>query len=290
VTTPGVIHDEYFEHAGLRFHYLDSGDSANPTVVLLHGGGLTAHTWDRVCALLSSQYRCVALDQRGHGDSDWSQSMDYEMDDYISDIAALSRHLGVARFVLAGMSLGAFNSLGYALRYEATLTGLVLIDIAPQLAGDGLDRLHGFMDAPAVKPTVEDFVAQAMSFNPRRNPEVLRTSLLHNLRQTPDGGWTWKYDRRPRLTRQSPEGQAARAVLRAELWDRGRGLSCPTLVVRGADSDVTDREVVRSAAAGFRNARFAEIPDAGHTVQGDNPAGLSQALLAFLSELDLVGR
>src|SRR5262245_32909646 len=71
---------------GLRLHYLDWGTAGRPPIVFLHGGALTAHTWDVVCLALRSEYRCLALDQRGHGDSEWSPVMDYGADAHRDDL------------------------------------------------------------------------------------------------------------------------------------------------------------------------------------------------------------
>lgn len=283
MTAPTEPRDQFFDTDGLRLHYLDWGDPTNEPIVFLHGGGLTAHTWDRVCARLADRYRCVALDQRGHGESDWSPDLRYGLPDYVADLVALTRHLDLDRFTLVGMSLGAFNCLGYALEHESTLERLVLIDIAPRLVEAGIGRLNAFVNLPPEAPSVEDFVTRAVAFNPRRDPEVLRRSLLKNLRRTPDGTWTWKYDRRRGERNHQPEAVAARAALRQELWARAAELTVPVLVVRGGESDVTVREDMIAASDRIPNGRFVEVPDAGHTVQGDNPEVLTAELLAFLN-------
>src|SRR5262249_44899946 len=117
--------------------------------------------------------------------------------------------------------------------------------------------------------------------NPRRNRELLRRSLLHNLRQMPDGRWMWKYDQRHR-GKVDPGAQAHRREL---LWAAVDAVECPTLVVRGAESDVFHHEDPEKMVARFRHGRWVKIPRAGHTVQGDNPAGLLEELRPFLDEV-----
>src|SRR6185436_4444986 len=119
--------------------------------------------------------------------------------------------------------------------------------------------------------SVEHYVERAMSFNPRRNRELLRRSLLHNLRRMPDGRWMWKYDQRHRGKAAEPGAQERR---RALLWAAVEGVACPTLVVRGAQSDVFHDEDAERLARAFRQGRWVKVERAGHTVQGDNPAGL----------------
>ena len=113
---------------------------------------------------------------------------------------------------------------------------------------------------------------------------LLRFSLLRNLRQQPDGNWSWKYDRRHRMQTASPERQAREQAARSALWTDAANIACPTLYVRGADSDVTEREEMERVAAGLPNWQFVEVEDAGHTVQGDNPKGLLRELDAFIAQ------
>jgi len=128
---------------------------------------------------------------------------------------------------------------------------------------------------------VEQFVDRALAFNPRRNRELLRRSLLHNLRRMPDGRWMWKYDQRHR-GKVDPEAYARR---RALLWSAVETVACPTLVVRGAQSDVFHDEDAERLAGRLARGRWVKIEGAGHTVQGDNPAGLLVRLREFLAEV-----
>src|SRR5262249_38420236 len=82
----------------MRFHYLDWGTRGRPPILFLHGGGLNAHTWDLVCLALRGQHHCLALDQRGHGDSEWSPQMDYTTESQVGDLEAFVDHLGLDRF------------------------------------------------------------------------------------------------------------------------------------------------------------------------------------------------
>ena len=263
---------------GMRLHYLDWGTAGRPPVLFLHGGGLTAHTWDLVCLALHDSFRCIALDQRGHGDSEWSPGLDYGTAAHVGDLEALIAHLGLERPVLVGQSMGALNSLSYAARHAESLAGLVLVDMTPEVRFEGAQRIFDFVTAPAELESVEAFVERAMEFNPGRDPRLLRRSLLHNLRRLPDGRWTWKYDRR-HMTRERFE--ALRAEV-AGLTERVRAVTCPTLVVRGERSDVATPEGAQALVDALPDGELATVLDAGHTVQGDNPRGLADALASFL--------
>src|SRR5262245_48052061 len=128
----------------MRFHYLDWGTAGLPPVVFLHGGGLNAHTWDLVCASLRRERHCVALDQRGHGESEWSPEMDYSIESHAGDLDAFFHSLGLQRFVLVGMSLGGVNALAWAGKHSRRLAGLVLVDVGPEIRTDGVRKIAAF--------------------------------------------------------------------------------------------------------------------------------------------------
>lgn len=262
---------------GLNFHYLDWGSPNLTPVLFLHGGGLNAHTWDLCCLALRRRYHCLALDQRGHGDTDWSPDGDYSLEAHRADVEAVVERLGLNRFFLVGMSMGGGAALAFAGRQTEQLAGLVLVDIGPDTRDAGRRRISEFVSGPREMDSIEAFVDRALSFNPRRRPELLRRSLLHNLRQTPNGKWTWKYDHR-RYAAMTP---AAREQRRAALWAAVPNVTCPTLVVRGAQSDVFHDEDAERLVAALPRGNWVRIEGAGHTVQGDQPKALVEALVPF---------
>jgi esterase len=266
---------------GMRFHYLDWGTPGRPPMLFLHGGGLNVHTWDLVCAALKPERHCLALDQRGHGDSEWSPAMDYATESHAADLDAFVDRMGLDRFVLVGMSLGGANALAWAGRHSRRLAGLVLVDVGPETRAAGRAKIQAFTSEATPLDSVEDFVNRALAFNPRRNPTLLRRSLLHNLRQMPDGKWMWKYDQRHR-GRNDPAANERRREL---LWSAVTGVKCPTLVVRGAESDVFHDADAEKLSRALPDGRWVKVEKAGHTVQGDNPAGLLVPLRAFLHEV-----
>ena len=267
---------------GMRFHYLDWGTRGRPPMLFLHGGGLNVHTWDLVCAALKPERHCFALDQRGHGDSEWSPVMDYATESHAEDLDAFVSHRGLDRFVLVGMSLGGANALAWAGRHSDRLAALVLVDVGPEVRQAGVRKIAAFTSEATPLDSVEDFIAKALAFNPRRDATLLRRSLLHNLRRMPDGKWMWKYDQRHRGRAMDPAAAARRREL---LWSAVSKVSCPTLVVRGAESDVFHDEDAERLAGALPDGRWVKIANAGHTVQGDNPAGLLVAVRQFLRDV-----
>lgn len=266
----------------MRFHYLDWGTAGCPPIVFLHGGGLNAHTWDLVCAALRTGRHCLALDQRGHGESEWSPHMDYSTESHAADLDAFVNALALDRFVLVGMSLGGVNALAWAGRHSRRLAGLVVVDVGPEIRTEGVKKIAAFTSEATPLESVDHFIERALAFNPRRNRDLLRRSLLHNLRRMPDGRWMWKYDQRHR-GKADPEAYERRRQL---LWSAVDTIECPTLVVRGGQSDVFHDEDAERLAGRLQHGRWVRIEGAGHTVQGDNPADLLVALREFLGEVE----
>jgi pimeloyl-ACP methyl ester carboxylesterase len=264
---------------GFRLHYLDWGTRGKPAILFLHGGALTAHTWDLCSLALRRDFHCLALDQRGHGDSDWAPDGDYSIAAQVADIRGFIDHLGLDKFVLVGMSMGAINALAYAINHSERLSHLVIIDAGPEMRRPGSSRIRDFVNDVADVVSIEAIIERALEFNPRRDPNILRRSLMHNLRRQEDGSWRWKYDR-SRFQRLEHEEHRAE---RARLADGLEHISCPTLVVRGGDSDVFHAEDAERLAARLPNGRQVTVPNAGHTVQGDNPKGLVAELRRFLA-------
>ena len=276
--------DSHFIQAGgLRFHYLTWGDPGNPPLLLLHGGGQTAHTWQRVANRLRDRYHVIAPDARGHGDSEWSPDGVYDPFGMHEDVAALVGALGLRDFVLGGMSMGGFAALGYAAEHGANLRGLMVVDISPALEEAGTARIGAFLRAKQEFDSLDEVVAHAHAYNPLRSPERLRETLPANLRRLPNGKLAWKWD--PAfIGRDGSRAPGTRPRLDG-LWEKAARIPCPTLVVHGRESDVVKRENGERLARSIPNARFVSIAGAGHSVQGDNPHSLSEALEQFLREI-----
>jgi pimeloyl-ACP methyl ester carboxylesterase len=263
----------------MRFHYLDWGGNGHP-IVLLHGGGLNAHTWDVVALMLRDRYRCIALDQRGHGDSEWSPAIDYGVETQVRDVEGFVESLKLEQPILVGQSMGGLNAMAYAVRHSEQLKGLVVVDVGPEIDAAGAQRIREFASTPELE-SPEAFLERAVKFNPLRNPAVLRRSLFYNLRQLPSGKFALKHDQR----RASEEAWRISTAQRERLSREVTRISCPALIVRGALSDVLSDQAAENFARSLPHARWMQVEKAGHNVQGDNPRGLLDAILPFFNEI-----
>ena len=267
--------------SGRRFHYVEWGTRGRPAILFLHGGNQSARTWDLVCLALQDRFHCIALDQRGHGDSEWSYEGDYSPSTQAQDIAQFADHLGWRRFVLVGMSMGCLTGMYYAADHCERLTGFVAVDAGPFIEMRGGAEIMDFVQGNKTHATLDEFVAAAVRFNPRRRPEFLQHSLRHTVRRMADGTFAWRSDRRfePKL-----EWMEAALAGLVPLLPR---FVCPVLVVRGAESRVLSQDGFERFVAALPDGRGVVVPDAGHTVQGDNPKGLIAVLEEFLAALEL---
>jgi pimeloyl-ACP methyl ester carboxylesterase len=263
----------------LRVTRWSGGD---PPLVLLHGGGLSGRTWSRVVEMLPD-HRCVAPDLRGHGDSDWSAESAYRIADFVADLDELVAAAGLNRFALVGHSLGGLVALSYASRCPQRLVGLVVVDTGLRyLASEGA-RVRGLL-ASGPFPSLDAAVASVRSVMPHRDEESLRQGLRRGLTRLVDGSWDWRADQR---FRRDPDlrqciGDDRRRV-RDQLMADPTVIGCPTLVVRGGDSDVLTAQGADELVSGLPNARLVEVPGAGHNVHRERPVELAGHIAAFLA-------
>ncbi|MCH7626753.1 MAG: alpha/beta hydrolase [Chloroflexi bacterium] len=277
-----VPQDKYVNANGMRFHYLEWGDPSGPPLMLLHGFAQTCHSWDFVALSLCDRYRVIVLDQRGHGDSDWAPDGDYTPETQQKDIAAIVGELGMGQFKLMGLSMGGRNSFTYTANNPEQVKALVIVDAGPENQRAGSTNIRSFVTQEDELDSVEDFVNRVLKFNPRRAREQVRGSLLHNLKQLPSGKWTWKYDK---ILRSPDRRMGGDPEMTKRLWGYIESLQCPTMVVRGENSDVIALDTANEMHERIPNGRLVTVEKAGHLVMGDNPSGFLAAVNGFFADL-----
>jgi pimeloyl-ACP methyl ester carboxylesterase len=263
---------------GRRFHYTDWGAPSAPPVVFLHGVTGHARTWDDEARLLAERYHVLALDQRGHGDTDPAPDGDYSDAALLGDLAAFVESLALPRLTLVALSLGGRVAINFAGRHPDRVARLVVVDIGPEIAPAGRARVGTLMaSAPERFETLDEVVTHMRANAPLYTEAMLRHRAQHAVRPLPGGGFTWKYDRALRdAIRQG------RMRVPTDLWPQWRAITCPTLLVRGATSDVLSEDTAKRMAEALPVARLVVVPGAGHTVPGDQPAAFQSLLREFL--------
>ncbi len=266
---------------GITLHYLDwgldRGPADAPPVVLLHGITGHARVWDHLAERLAPRHRVLVLDQRGHGDSDPAPDDDYRVGTMADDVAAFVGSLRLDRFTLLGHSMGGRIAIKYAADHAARLERLVIVDIGPDINLAGLQRVRDMMaNAPERIESEEWAVEYIRRANPLQDIDMLRERVRHGLRRAPDGELTWKYAKGLRDMMREGRRDAV------DLWEPLPRIPCPTLIVRGAESDILSAEVAKQMAERLPDGRVVEIAGAGHTVPADRPEEFVRQIRAFL--------
>ncbi len=275
--------DRVVRSNGLRLHYVHWRSARPRAVLLLHGLRGHAHSWDDVARALQTRANVFALDQRGRGESDWDPGGNYTLDAYVADLAGVVEDLGHPRVVLVGHSMGAANAAGFAAKHPAAVEGLVLIDSGPEGDPAGAARIaREIREAPEEFPSAEAALAAARRSNPRVPPPVLRRRVDYQTQALPDGRVVWRYDRVIRDQRRN-----GTVPPRPDLWPVFRAIACPTLILRGAESDVLSQAVAERTLAAVAGSRLVTIPEAGHMVFEENGQATVAALQEFLDSLPL---
>jgi pimeloyl-ACP methyl ester carboxylesterase len=250
-----------------------------PALLLLHGGALSANTWDMVCMALGDDARCVALDLPGHGDSGWLDT--YGIDSAVADVAEFVGRLGWQKLHIVGMSLGGNIAFHFSSGNPQRVRSLTIVDVGPRVNLGATDNMLRFLRAADHLATFEELVGGACKASPRSDPELLRYRYLSLVRVSPDGTWCW------RQHRHLHNFEDTLAKLR-EMPSLASRISCPVMIVRGGRSRVVTAEDMSEFASMFSRGCTVTIPEAGHNVQEDNPKALAEALRAHLREAEAV--
>lgn len=257
------------------------GRADAPPVLLLHGGGQTRHSWRHALPLLASRgYLGMALDLRGHGDSEWSPSGAYGIGDFAADVAMVCGQLQ-APPVLVGASLGGLASLlAVGEGHHPICRGLALVDIALRSNPAGASRITSFMEAsPQGFASLEDAAASVAGYLPHRAKVGVSNGLARNLRLR-GGRYHWHWD--PAFLERAKRGEAnihqryAAAAVR---------IKEPVLLVRAAESDIIDATSLENMRRHIPHAQEVVVLGAHHMVAGDSNDEFNEAILSFLDGL-----
>jgi pimeloyl-ACP methyl ester carboxylesterase len=252
---PAPVMDELIEMRGLRFHYRDwpSSKPGASDLVLLHGFTGHARSWDAFAEAMSDRYRVLALDQRGHGQSDWAAADAYAIKDMADDLEAFVQAMGLSGITLLGLSMGGMVTIEYAGRRPRELAACVIVDIGPEIVASGSARIREGVRTSDVFETREAAFAAARAANPLPPEGHHRHRVDHSLMRTADGRWTYRYDRqlRARNTLRPRDAEAA--------WRSCANIEVPTLIMRGELSDILAPETAQKMVEVISKASLVEI-------------------------------
>ena len=261
----------------LRLHLLEWGDPANPTIVLLHGGNQSAHSWDLVALHLADRFHIIAPDQRGHGDSEWARDAAYGPDQMASDALQLIHEEAHDRPIVMGHSMGGMVTMSLTAREPTLPRAVVLVDVGPEVSQRGAEQIRNFVVRNVEFEHLDEFIDRVAAYDPFRSREHMERTAKYNLVHRSDGKYVAKSDRilhDPGFRR--PQGD------RRDVADGFHQFAGPTLLVRGESSNILEADAAARFVSDLPNARLVEVPDCGHNVHSQNTPGFIDAVSGFL--------
>jgi len=259
---------------GMRFHFSEWGEPDAPPVLLLHGGNQSSHSWDLVSVHLADRFHVFALDQRGHGDTEWSRELDYSMDAMVADVFAFVVDQELEHPVVIGHSMGGRVTLHAALKEPDLARALVIVDVGPELSAKGAKAIGDFVAHNVEFDDLEVFLENVSRYDRFRSREHIARTVKYNLLVRADGKYVSKVDHR-RLPGRLPD----------LALDDVTTITCPVLLVRGGQSDVLLADAAERFVAALPSGRLVTVPSVGHNVHGGNTPGFLDAVSPFLATL-----
>ncbi|MBS0336753.1 MAG: alpha/beta hydrolase [Proteobacteria bacterium] len=265
--------------------YRKFGQPGLTPLLLVHGASYFSYDWIDVAAAIATDREVVAMDMRGFGDSSWSPSKDYAVATMGGDIAALATHLGWDKFIPVGHSMGGRGVAWCAANHPSRVSAAVLVDYSPDNAPAGAKRTT---ERVGRQPDVFASVEAAMQYHgvdPASESGKAKRARYEAFLRPAANGLQLKRDLHFRDQFKRTLETGVKASLGIDMWQVLREITCPTLVVRGAQSDMFAPETVPKVKEANPHFEIVEI-DGGHNVAGDNPAGFVATVRAFLATLE----
>lgn len=258
--------DQFVKVDGQELHFQEWMSPAGaPTLLMVHGVTSQSHTFDAVAATFASRYRCIAMDLRGHGDSQWNSDGNYDYSDYASDVLGLLNALHLDKVHYIGTSLGGRVGMTVAANEPRRFASAVFNDISPNPCPAGLARIvAAYTGGPRPFASVDAFVDQVLGvYAPRIKalPKDAAAAIARWFVREADGGFLPKFDGRALQRLVALDKLPDQSEM---LWRGLRGLNCPLLLLRAEKSDILAQDAARAMQAALPQARLVEIPRATH--------------------------
>lgn len=259
---------------GLSLNALECGSPSAPLLLLTHGITAQGHIWEPFAERLAGDFHVVALDQRGHGDSD-KPDRGYAAADYVADMLGVLDSLGVERAILVGHSLGARNSLCLAAAHPERVQAVVAVEYGPWIARDHLDTLdQRVLSAPRRFASRDKVVMYLKSRYTRHDQRALDLRVDYGLSRTDTGALEWKYS--PAAVEQTLRG------FRTDFVYQTLRVTAPTLVVRGTETSLYDKLAFERLKSIRTDFHFVEVDGATHYIPEEQPEMLADMVREFL--------
>tara|TARA_A200000113_G_scaffold224013_1_gene240903 strand:+ start:3038 stop:3874 length:837 start_codon:yes stop_codon:yes gene_type:complete len=270
--------------AGLQIKVTALGKTSDDLVILLHGGGQTRHAWGATSKKLSEcGFYTLAIDLRGHGDSDWSPNGDYAIENFRDDLVSIIKQIGKPAS-LVGASLGGMISLSTAgdQNLREYCNALIMVDIGINPNEDGSNEILNFMRSGSNGfGSIEEASSAISRYLPHRQKPKDYSGLKKNLRLEHDGKYYWHWD--PKFIDAISKEQIA---YRKRSKNYGNSVRVPTLLIKGALSKVLTQQEVDDFLKTIPHTEFVEIDRAAHMIAGDRNDIFANSAISFLTNLN----
>ncbi len=270
--------NKYLNINGLKLHYLDWGNSGKHPVLLLHGFTAHARSWDHVALSLREHYHVLALDQRGHGHSQRAENLCYSIDDHFTDIALFIESLNLHDLIIIGHSMGGRNALFYTACMQEKVSRLILVDARPGNSSDASSALKEHLTVlPFEAETLDEIVQVIRGIYPKIPEADCFHLASHGFKRTNEGTYTTRFDSRM-LSHTQESGYTTES-----LWHFIKNVTCPTLIVRGKESNFLSLEDAQKMRDAIPGALLKEIPESTHMPAHENRDAFCRVVLDFLN-------
>ena len=262
----------FIDADGLRLHYLDWGNSEAQPMLLLHGLQDCANSWDFFAAAMCPDYHVIALDHRGHGDSGQASEDRYRLIDYVSDVHKAVELLGLRDLLLVGHSAGGRNAFMYAIANQDKVTSLAVVDIDPdEVNPESQGMFRRYASESDEWDSLDDVIERLRTRQPNTPDEMLAYQAAHMTRELENGRRIWKRDRK-----------LLAAYERPDLWAEWSQIRCPTLIVRGRQSELLTHPVAVKMKEAIPLGRLAELDGGGHWFYQEFPGAFEATVRWFM--------
>lgn len=269
--------DRYITVDGLQIHYVDwtqSGDEGKPALILLHGIGRMAHSFDHIASHFTDRYRVYAMDMRGHGDSGWHPQAAYLVEDYVLDLEGLVQQLGLQNCVLWGASTGGRVAQVFAGSHPELTKAVIVEDVGPERPTEVSNRRSGRMVREQLGwANVDELLALLKTSYPRTSDAILRHFAVHNSKPRDDGRIVLKRD--PNIEK---------GFIPTEIWRFVKTIRAPIIYILGGESRIVPPETQEELRRVLPQVQIETMPGLGHYPSDEDSAAYAAIVDRFLSD------
>jgi pimeloyl-ACP methyl ester carboxylesterase len=262
LTKPANAEDRFINVNGMRIHYLEWGSPDKPPLIMLHGIGRVAHTFDHIAPHFASKYRVMAVDMRGHGDSAWDSKGAYLVEDYVKDIEAMAQQLRLRNIVIWGNSTGGRVAQVFAGLHPDLVAAVISEDVGPERPREIADGMTARLKQEDEKgwASEDELLAQQKAGSPRTGEDILRAYVHFGSKRRADGRVIWKRD--PAI---------GNGFVPTELWQFVSKIKSPIIYILGGRSTIVPARTQDELRKVLPQAEIVTIPGVGHYPSEENP-------------------